>query len=100
MLAESAWIDQGGQRPESVASRSADQADRRAAQGHGGILGRPSLERNARKSGGEERLLARWANAVHDFVHGGPGNRMTCVHHVFEVFDDSPHDEAKGRRIA
>lgn len=47
-----------------------------------------------------ERLLAQWTNAVHDFVHGGPGDRMACVYHVFEVFDDSPHDEAKGRRIA
>lgn len=47
----------------------------------------------------QERLLATWSNTIHDFIHGGPGNRIACVYHVVEVFDDSPNNEGKGRRL-
>ncbi len=48
---------------------------------------------------GTERQLVRWTNAVHDFVHGGDGDRLACVYYVIELFDDTPSDGAAGRRI-
>lgn len=47
-----------------------------------------------------ERLLVKWTNQVHDFIHGGEGDKMACVYHVIEVFDDTPSDRAKGVRVA
>ena len=46
-----------------------------------------------------ERLMTTYTNAIHNFVHGG-GRLMTCVYHIIEVFDDTPSDAAKGKRIA
>ncbi|MFO8070531.1 MAG: hypothetical protein R6V85_01535 [Polyangia bacterium] len=46
-----------------------------------------------------ERGLTRWVNAIHDFVHGGSGDRIACVYHVIEVFDDTPNQRGRGRRI-
>ncbi|MGA1843952.1 MAG: hypothetical protein ACMUIS_05260 [bacterium] len=46
-----------------------------------------------------ERDLVAYTNAVHDFIHSGPGERIACVYHVIELFEDTPNDTAKGRRI-
>jgi len=46
-----------------------------------------------------ERDLVAYTNAIHDFIHSGPGERIACVYHVIELFDDTPNDMAKGRRI-
>jgi hypothetical protein len=47
-----------------------------------------------------ERGLVTYANAVHDFVHGGEGGHIACVYHVIEVFDDTPRGQGAGRRLA
>ena len=46
-----------------------------------------------------ERDVIRYTNAIHDFVHGGTGDRMTCVYHICEVFDDTPNDSGAGTRL-
>lgn len=40
-----------------------------------------------------------YVNAIHDFVHTGSGNRMACVYHIIEVFDDTPGYKGKGKRM-
>jgi hypothetical protein len=47
-----------------------------------------------------ERDLIAYTNAIHDFIHSGGDVRMTCVYHVIELFDDTPNDMSKGKRIA
>ena len=47
-----------------------------------------------------ERDLIAYTNTIHDFIHSGHGERMTCVYHVIELFDDTPNEDNKGRRIA
>ncbi|MGA1870520.1 MAG: hypothetical protein ACMUJM_18440 [bacterium] len=54
--------------------------------------------RNPGLSGYEKDLIS-YTNAIHDFIHSGPGDRITCVYHIIELFDDTPNDMAKGRRI-
>lgn len=49
---------------------------------------------------GPERDMIAYVNAIHDFIHSGPGEQIVCVYHVIEVFDDTPNDRSKGRRIA
>jgi hypothetical protein len=46
-----------------------------------------------------ERDVIRYTNAIHDFVHGGTGDRMTCVYHICEVFDDTPNKGGAGTRL-
>ena len=53
---------------------------------------------NPRLSRQEKDMIA-YVNAIHDFIHSGPGDRMVCVYHVVELFDDTPNDMSKGRRI-
>ena len=47
----------------------------------------------------EEKDMVAYTNAIHDFIHSGPGEQMVCVYHVVELFDDTPNDMSKGRRI-
>jgi hypothetical protein len=47
-----------------------------------------------------ERNLVRYVNEIHNFVHGGDGEKMACVYHIIEVFDDTPGDTGKGVKIA
>jgi hypothetical protein len=53
----------------------------------------PSLSRH-------EKHLIAYTNAIHDFIHSGSSDRITCVYHVIELFDDTPNDQSKGRRVA
>jgi hypothetical protein len=46
-----------------------------------------------------DRALVAWANGIHDFVHGGAGDRIACVYHVIEVYDDTPKQGGMGRRM-
>ena len=46
-----------------------------------------------------ERDVVRYTNAIHDFVHGGSGDRMTCIYHICEVFDDTPNKGGAGTRL-
>jgi len=48
-----------------------------------------------------EKDLVSYTNAIHDFIHShGDSQRMVCVYHVIEVFDDTPNELSRGRRIA
>lgn len=47
-----------------------------------------------------ERNLIAYTNAIHDFIHHGLGDRITCIYHIIEVFDDTPNDMSKGKKIA
>ncbi|MGA1841533.1 MAG: twin-arginine translocation signal domain-containing protein [bacterium] len=47
-----------------------------------------------------EKDLIAYTNEIHDFIHSGHGKRITCVYHVIELFDDTPNDMSKGKRIA
>ncbi len=47
-----------------------------------------------------EKNLIAFTNAIHDFIHRGSEARITCVYHIIELFDDTPNDKGKGRRIA
>ncbi len=47
-----------------------------------------------------ERALVSWVNEIHDFVHGGDKERIACVYHVIEVYDDTPKSGGMGHRIA
>lgn len=47
-----------------------------------------------------ERGLISYTSAIHNFIHGGGMMHITCVYHVIEVFDDTPNDSARGRRLA
>ncbi|MGA1864050.1 MAG: twin-arginine translocation signal domain-containing protein [bacterium] len=47
-----------------------------------------------------EKDLIAYTNEIHDFIHSGPGERITCVYHVIELFDDTPNDMSKGKRVA
>ena len=47
----------------------------------------------------EEKAMIAYTNAIHDFIHSGPGDRIVCVYHVIELFDDTPNDMCKGKRI-
>ena len=47
----------------------------------------------------QEKDMVAYTNAIHDFIHSGPGDQMVCVYHVVELFDDTPNDMSKGRRI-
>lgn len=47
----------------------------------------------------QEKDMIAYTNAIHDFIHSGPGDRIVCVYHVIELFDDTPNDMSKGRRI-
>jgi len=47
----------------------------------------------------QEKDLIAYTNAIHDFIHSGTGDRIVCVYHVIELFDDTPNDMSKGRRI-
>jgi hypothetical protein len=48
-----------------------------------------------------ERLAVAWANGVHDLAHGGGGSqRIACVYHVIELYDDTPSVGGRGRRLA
>ena len=44
-------------------------------------------------------IIPAYTNTIHDFIHYGPGDRMTCVYHVIELFDDTPNNRGKGKRI-
>lgn len=55
--------------------------------------------KNPGLSGPEKDMIA-YVNAIHDFIHSGPGERIVCVYHVIEVFDDTPNDMSRGKRIA
>ncbi|MFH1469786.1 MAG: hypothetical protein ABIO70_35705 [Pseudomonadota bacterium] len=48
-----------------------------------------------------ERLAIAWIDGVHDLAHGGDGNqRIACIYHVIELYDDTPSGEGRGRRLA
>ncbi len=47
-----------------------------------------------------ERNIVQYTNAIHNFVHGGHQEFMTCVYHIIEVFDDTPNDSGAGTKIA
>jgi len=48
-----------------------------------------------------ERLVVDYVNTVHDFIHSGDGTqRITCIYHIIEVFEDTPRAHARGKRIA
>jgi hypothetical protein len=47
-----------------------------------------------------EKDLIAYTNEIHDFIHSGHGKRITCVYHVIELFDDTPNEMSKGKRIA
>jgi hypothetical protein len=55
--------------------------------------------KNPRLSKYEKDLIA-YTNEIHDFIHSGHGKRITCVYNVIELFDDTPNDMSKGKRIA
>jgi len=50
----------------------------------------------------QARLAVDWTNAIHDFAHGAGGSgqqRITCVYHVVELYDDTPSADGRGRRL-
>ncbi|MGA1874835.1 MAG: hypothetical protein ACMUIA_04440 [bacterium] len=55
--------------------------------------------KNPNLSKGEKEMIT-YTNAIHDFIHSGPGERITCIYHIIELFDDTPNDLSKGKRIA
>lgn len=57
------------------------------------------LHPKSSKLSARERALVAWANGIHDFVHGGAGDRIACVYHVIEVYDDTPRRGGMGRRM-
>jgi len=46
-----------------------------------------------------ERDVISFTNEIHDFVHSGLGERMVCIYHVIELFNDTPNEEGMGKRI-
>jgi hypothetical protein len=48
-----------------------------------------------------ERLAIAWTNGVHDLAHGGGdgAQRITCIYHVVEIYDDSPSAGGRGTRL-
>lgn len=46
-----------------------------------------------------EKNLIHYTNAIHDFIHSGSGQRITCVYYVIELFNDTPNSHNRGRRI-
>jgi len=46
-----------------------------------------------------EKNTIRYVNNIHDFVHSGGETKMACVYHVIEVFDDTPNQNAPGRKL-
>jgi len=47
----------------------------------------------------EERLCVEYANAVHRYFHGDPIDFIGVVYHIVEVFNNSPHEAPRGRRV-
>ena len=46
-----------------------------------------------------EKNLIAYTNSIHDFIHSGLGDRITCIYHIIELFDDTPNDSCKGKRV-
>lgn len=46
-----------------------------------------------------EKALITYTNAIHDFIHDGLGDRIVCVYHIIELFNDTPNEMGKGRRV-
>jgi hypothetical protein len=46
-----------------------------------------------------ERKIVDYTNMIHNFIHGGTTENITCVYHVIEVFDDTPNTNAMGKRL-
>lgn len=48
-----------------------------------------------------QKNIISYVNGIHNFVHSGKKQHMTCVYHVLEVYDDSPGGlGGTGTRIA
>ncbi len=48
----------------------------------------------------QERLTIDYVNTIHDFIHSGDGTqRIACIYHIIEVFEDTPTDRAHGKRL-
>lgn len=47
-----------------------------------------------------ERHVIAYTNAIHDFVHRGSGDRIACIYHLIEVYEDTPNAGAHGKRLA
>lgn len=49
----------------------------------------------------QERLTVDYVNTVHDFIHSGDGTqRIACIYHIIEVFEDTPTGRGRGTRLA
>ena len=48
-----------------------------------------------------QKNVIAYVNGIHNFVHGGKKQYLTCIYHVLEVYDDSPGGRSgAGTRIS